>query len=152
MAIDKYLDKIDDLLEEAWNLPFTGGKRMIDIEKVRELMDAIRMNLPQEMKEAKAIVSDRSEILSDARAEANSIVKRAEEKARQLVSREEVLRAAQQKAQEIMNDAREKSKATERAAMELLEGILKKSEDVLVASYTEVKNTRAAIHVKTKNK
>ena len=47
MAIDKYLDRIDDALEEAWGLPFTGGKRMIDVEKLRELVDAVRLNLPQ---------------------------------------------------------------------------------------------------------
>ena len=86
MAIDKYLDKIDDMLEEAWSLPFTGGKRMVDIEKIRGLVDQIRLDLPQEIKDAKAIVADREEIIADAKEEAEELIKKAEKKARQLIS------------------------------------------------------------------
>ena len=39
MTIDELLDVMDDTLEEATNLPFTGGKRVVDVEKVREIID-----------------------------------------------------------------------------------------------------------------
>ena len=32
MTIDELLDVMDETLEEAVNLPFTGGKRMVDVE------------------------------------------------------------------------------------------------------------------------
>ena len=70
MPIDKYLDKLDDVLEDSLTLPLTGGKRMIDIDKVRDLVDDIRMHLPQEIKDAKAIVGDREQIIKDAKLEA----------------------------------------------------------------------------------
>ena len=77
MAVDKYLDEIDDVLEEAWSLPLSGGKRMVDIDRIRNLIDEIRLHLPEEIKDAKAVVQDREEILADARAQAEDIVKKA---------------------------------------------------------------------------
>ena len=148
MAIDKYLDKIDDALEEAWSLPFTGGKRMIDIEKVRELVDAVRLHLPQEIKDAKAIVADREEIISDAKLEAEDIIKKAEERARNLVAQEEVLVVAQAKAGEALAEAHQKAKAAERAAIEYSEDTLKRAEAALLSAYTEIKNTRSALRNK----
>lgn len=145
MAIDKYLDRIDDALEEAWGLPFTGGKRMIDVEKLRELVDAVRLHLPQEIKDAKAIVADREEIISDAKLEAEEIIKKAEERARVLVDQEEVFKVAQAKAGEVLAEAHQKAKAAERAAIEYSEDTLKRAEAALLAAYTEVKDTRASL-------
>ena len=47
-------------------MPFTGGKRMVDVEKVRDIMDDIRLSMPQEIKQARAIVEDRGRIVDDA--------------------------------------------------------------------------------------
>ena len=63
MTIDELLDIMDETLEEATTLPFTGGKRMVDVEKVRDIMDDIRLSMPQEIKQARAIVEDRGRIV-----------------------------------------------------------------------------------------
>ncbi|MEA5050336.1 MAG: ATPase [Oscillospiraceae bacterium] len=151
MAIDKYLDKLDDMLEETWALPLTGGKRMIDIDKVRDIIDDIRMNLPQEIKEAKAIVGDREQIIKDAKLEAEDIIKRAEGRARALVAEEEIVKNAKARANEMINDSYLKSKEMERAALDFAENSLKKSEDVLLLNLNEVKSARMALRSQSKN-
>ncbi len=145
MAVDKYLDEIDDVLEEAWSLPLSGGKRMVDIDRIRNLIDEIRLHLPEEIKDAKAVVQDREEILADAKAQAEDIVKKAEERARVLVSEEEIYKNAQAKATEILNETRQKSKAAERAALEFTESVLNKSENAVMVAYNEIKNTRMSL-------
>lgn len=75
MNIEEILDMLDELLDRAWNLPLSGGRCVIDAEKVREMVDDIRLNLPDEIKQAKAIVKDRTEILSSAKSEAEAIVR-----------------------------------------------------------------------------
>ena len=50
MNIDEILDMLDELLDRAWNLPLSGGRCVIDAEKVREMVDDIRLNLPDEIK------------------------------------------------------------------------------------------------------
>jgi cell division septum initiation protein DivIVA len=142
LTIDKYLDRIDDVLEEAWNLPFTGGKRMVDIEKIRELVDEVRLNIPQEIKDAKAIVRDREDIIKDANAEAEEIIRKAEERARKMISQEEVMISAREKAGELLTETHVKTRAAEKAVMDYSESALRKTEEVLLAVYNEIKNTR----------
>ena len=67
MNIEELLDMMDETLEEAVNLPFSGGKRVVDVEKVRDIIDDIRLNMPTEIRQAKAIVQDRAEIVDDAK-------------------------------------------------------------------------------------
>lgn len=145
MAIDRYLDRIDDLLEEAWNLPFTGGKRMIDVEKIRNLLDEVRLNLPQEIKDARNIVADREEIIKDAKAESEAIIKEAEDRSRKMVSEQQIVISARERANEIITEAHTKVRATERAVLEFSEVVLKRVEDSLLQAHTEVKNTRSTI-------
>ena len=150
MAIDKYLDKIDDMLEEAIGLPLSGGKRMVDAEKIRDLLDTIRLNLPQEIKEAKAVVADRTAILDAARAESDEIIRKAEARARQLIGDQEIMKAAKAEAAELLAESQRKSKEMERAALDFSENALKKSEDALLLVFNEVKTTRLALRGKVK--
>lgn len=152
MAVDKYLDRIDDVLEEAWNLPFTGGKRMIDIEKIRELIDEIRLNLPQEIKDARAIVADRADILTEARAEAEELIKKAEERARRMISEEEVVISARERAKEMLSEAHGKARAAEHAALEFSETTLRTAEELLLRTYNEIKGTRAGLRKRDRQK
>ena len=92
MTIDKTLDKMDDLLNEGVAMPLTG-RRLIDVEKMQDLIDDLRMNLPQEIKDAKAVVSERNEILEQAEAQAEDIIQKAEARARQMISETEIFKA-----------------------------------------------------------
>ena len=150
MAIDKYLDKLDDMLDSAVSLPLAGGKKMIDADKMRDLLDTIRLNLPQEIKDAKAVVSDRNQILEDAKVEAEDIITRAENRARQLISEQEVTKAAQQSASDLIAETQRKTKEMERTTLEYSENALKKSEDALLMVFNEVKSTRLALRGKVK--
>ena len=64
MNIDEILNMIDDMLEEAWSLPFSGGRCVVDAQKVKECVEDIRLNLPGEIKQAKMIVADRNDIIN----------------------------------------------------------------------------------------
>ena len=96
--IEDILDLLDDMIDRAWSLPLTGGRCVVDAEKVRELLDDMRLNLPTEIKQAKAIVADRTEIVTVAKREAETIVRRAEERAKAMVAQEEITRQAQAQA------------------------------------------------------
>ena len=117
---------------------------MVDADKVRDLIDDIRLNLPTEIKQAKAIVSDRTDIINSAKKEAEQIVRKAEDRARSLVSQEEVAKAAQAKASEILSQSQIKSREIRQAAQEFSDNCLLKTEEVLVKSLTEIKATRQA--------
>ena len=105
MNVNELLDTIEDLLEESTGMPLSGGKRIVDVEQIRDYLDDIRANLPVELRQAQSIVSDRAQLIESANAQAQAIVKKAEERARILVSEAEIVRAAQQRASEIVSAA-----------------------------------------------
>ena len=150
MNIDEILDLLDEALEDAWTLPLSGGRRGVDIEKKRELTDDIRLNLPAEVRQAKAIVNDRAEIISTAKKEAASIVKKAEDKARAIVNQDDLTKAAQQKAAEIISQAQMQAREMRQAATEFADNLMKSTEQFLVASMEEVKETRAKLRGRKK--
>ena len=75
MNVSSLLDELDEMIDSAWNMPLSGGKALVDAERVREIVDKIRSSLPQEIRQAKAIVSDRSQIIADAKREAETVVR-----------------------------------------------------------------------------
>ena len=145
MTIETILDNIDEILEKSWGVPLSGGKCVVDAEKIRDLIDEVRLNLPSDLKQAKAVVADRNKIILDARNEAESIIKRAEERAKVLVSEEEVVRVANEKATETLNLAQTKSKEMRQAAFDFSEDMLQKIEKAATECLGNIKETRQAL-------
>ena len=93
MTLDKILDRMDDLLSESVSLPLSNRK-LGDVEKMQDLLDELRRNLPQEIKDAKGVVLDRDSIIEQAENQAEDIIQKAEVRARQMISEEEIFKAA----------------------------------------------------------
>ena len=144
MSIEEILDQLDELIDRAWSLPLTGGRCVVDADKVRELLDDVRLNMPTEIRQAQSIVADRTEIVNTAKKEAEAIIARAEKRAAALVEEEEMVRQSRSKAAEIAQQAQQQSREMRQSAKEFVDNILKNTEESLAASMNEVKNTRAA--------
>lgn len=142
MSIDEILIEMDELLEESINLPFSGGKRMVDVERVRDLMSEIKLNLPGEVRDAQKIVRDRADIIANANKEAEGIVRRAEERAALLVSESEVVKASQAKAAEIQAAAQQQSREMRKQVLEYCDGMLRQSEEVLAQRARDIHAVR----------
>ena len=145
MNIEEILDVLDEMLDKSWSLPLSGGRSLIDDDKIRSLLDDIRINLPGEIKQAKAIVADRADILAVAKREADTIIKRAEDRARALIAHEEIVKQAQQKASQILNQAQQKSKELRGASQEFSEDVLRQAEETLMKQLGEVRTVRQAL-------
>lgn len=143
--VDEILDLMDDILDGAPIMPLTRNKSLIETEKMRELIGEIRLNMPNELKSAKSIVSDRKIIMKEARDEAEAIIKKAEERARMLVSNEEITKLAQAKANEIMTTAQAKAKELRFATNEYIDNMLNQLEELLSRDLTDVKRTRQSL-------
>ncbi|WRS27446.1 ATPase [Oscillospiraceae bacterium MB08-C2-2] len=145
MNIEEVLDTLDELLDKAWSLPLSGGRCVVDAEKVRDLIDDIRINLPTEIKQARSIVDDRSEILNVARREGEGIIRKAEERAKSLITQEEVVKQAQARAADIQTQTQVKAREMRTAAQEFSDDILRVTEESMVKALSELKSTRQAL-------
>lgn len=145
MTVEEYLDQIDEMIDKAWSLPLSGGKCAVAADQLRDCLDGVRANLPIEVRQAKAIVTDRADIISTARKEAEDIVRQAEERARRLVQQEEIVRQAQEKATEMLNQAQQKSREMRRSAYDFSEDMLKRTEETLALRLGEVRQVRQSL-------
>lgn len=143
MNIEELLDQIDELLDKSWGLP--GGKSVVPAEKLRFVIDDIRLNMPQEIKQARGIVAEKIDIINTAKREAESIVRAAEEKARAMVAQEEIVRLAQGKATEIVNAAQVKSRDMRHAAQDFVDDLMKRSDEGLTQNLADIRKTRASL-------
>ena len=150
MNVNELLDTIEDTLEESTSMPLSGGKRLVDVEKVRDYLDDIRANLPGELRQAQQIVNDRAQIVETANAQAQVIVKKAEERARILVSDAEIVKAAQQRAAEITAAAQSESRTLRQTVTDYCDNMLKTTEEAMVENAAQVKNVRANLRQNAK--
>ena len=150
MNVNELLDTIEDTLEESTSMPLSGGKRLVDVEKVRDYLDDIRANLPGELRQAQQIVNDRAQIVETANAQAQAIVKKAEERARILVSEAEIVKAAQQRAGEITTAAQNEARTLRQTVTDYCENMLRTTEDTMVENAAQVKNIRASLRQNAK--
>ena len=150
MNVNELLDTIEDTLEESTSMPLSGGKRLVDVEKVRDYLDDIRANLPGELRQAQQIVNDRAQIVDTANAQAQAIVKKAEERARILVSDAEIVKAAQQRAAEITAAAQSESRTLRQTVTDYCDNMLKTTEEAMVENAAQVKNVRANLRQNAK--
>jgi vacuolar-type H+-ATPase subunit H len=82
---------------------------MVNEDEAMELIDQIRFNLPDEIKQANWTVSEQQRIITEAHAEAARIMSRANERAEETSSEHEVLRRAERHATQVVRDAQAKS-------------------------------------------
>ena len=71
MNMEELLEQLDEALSVGVKLP--GKRCIVEIEVLRNLVDDIRMAMPNEIKQAKGICADRADIISNAKKEAESI-------------------------------------------------------------------------------
>jgi cell division septum initiation protein DivIVA len=106
MDVMALIDRIEEALDGGRSVPLMRG-RLVDIEKVYEIIDEIRGNFPDELKQARWIVKERQEMLEEAEKEANRILEEARDRAESMASDQEVVRRANEQAASILDDAKQ---------------------------------------------
>lgn len=143
MNLEELLDQLDALLDKGMRFP--GGRAVVELEKVRALIDDMRLNMPQEIKQARGIVADRVEIINNAKRDAEETIRNAEERAKALVAQEEITKMAQQRANEIVAQAQTKSREMRKAAQDFVEEIMRRADEGMTENLAELRKTRASL-------
>ena len=151
MKVEECLNELEEILEESWNLPLFKGKVFVDVDRIKENFENIRSSLPEEIRQAKAIVSDRSQIINDAKNEADTIIKVAQEKARNIVSQDELVKRAESTSENILQEAKAQAREMKKAANEYVEDLMKRTDDALMNNITELRQARKDLRASIQN-
>lgn len=105
MDILHLIDRLEALLNEGRHLPLTKGV-VVDEQRAWDIIDQMRIAIPEEVKKAKRVNQERDRIIAQAHEEAGRIVDLAREEASGLMSEHELARGAQTRAETIIERAR----------------------------------------------
>lgn len=145
MSIDEILEEMDDLLDKASSVPFVSHKKIVDGERLRELINDVRLNMPHELKEAKKIEFDCQRILNEAKINADAIIRKAEERAAQIVSKEVIVVEAKKKAIDMITKAQAATKNIQQAAAVSINKLLNDTENYYTKNLQEIKAVKSKL-------
>jgi hypothetical protein len=138
------LDRLEEVLNSGSRLPLFGSRTLIDEQECLDILDQIRVALPEEIKQARRINGERDGIIAEAEARAQQIVREAEERAAEKVEEHSLVRQAESRAQQVEDDAERRSAEIRREADEYAYDTLAELESELEQLLLTVrKGTRA---------
>lgn len=99
------IDKLDDMVRNGGSVR-RGAHVRLDRREAYELLDAMRRTIPEEIRQARWIADQRSEMLAEARLEAERVVAEAREERARLVGPDVISTQAEQRAERVLEGAR----------------------------------------------
>ena len=106
------------------------------------MLDEIIAQLPGELKQSRTIVESRNELISQARREAESIIRQAQEQAQQLVTQEAIYNEAKRRSEEIALQTQNRVVQIQKAGNSYMDESLRQTEEVIAKALNEVRETR----------
>ena len=105
MDILQLIDRLEELFNESKSIPLTRNV-MVDEDRMLDIIDQMRIAIPEEVKKAQQLLGQRDRVLAQAQEEANRTLELARQKADQLTSKETVVQEAQRRTEQILAQAR----------------------------------------------
>jgi len=139
MDILHLVDRLEELFNESRPIWFTHSV-MVDEDRMLDLIDQMRVSIPEEIKKAQQILAQRDRILAQAQEEANRTIQLAREKAEQMIERDAIIQAAHARAEQIIQQARLETETTKRDADEYVLESLSRLEVELEKMLNQVRN------------
>jgi len=139
MDILHLVDRIEELFNESRAVPFTRNV-VVDEDKMLDIIDQMRVTIPEEVKKAQQIVAQKDRMIAQAQEEASRIVALAKEKAEQIVEREAIVKSAQTRGAQIVSQAREDASNTRHDADDYVIDSLQMLEEEVTKLLSQVRN------------
>lgn len=105
MDILQLIDRLEELFNESKAIPLTRNV-MVDEDRMLDIIDQMRIAIPEEVKKAQQLLGQRDRVLAQAQEEANRTLEIARQKADQLISKDMVMQETQRRADQVLAQAR----------------------------------------------
>ncbi|MAS36211.1 MAG: hypothetical protein CL610_19555 [Anaerolineaceae bacterium] len=108
MDIQHLVDRLEDLIDEGRHMPFSKYT-MVDEERALEIIDQMRISIPEEIEKSSRILASRDRIMAQANEEAARVVQMARKKSDDMLDQEVSVQAAHNRAANIIEQARQEA-------------------------------------------
>lgn len=131
MEIYRIIDELELMLKESKKVPLSNGKAMIEIHRFLDRLDRLRAILPEELDNARQILTEKDRIVKQACAEADEYMAKSKNTVARMVDDNEITRNAMDVADQIVAKAEEVAMEIRRDANEYADGVLTHMEIIL---------------------
>jgi len=139
MDILQLIDRLEELFNESKNIPLTRNV-MVDEDRMLDIIDQMRIAIPEEVKKAQQLLGQRDRVLAQAQEEANRTLEIARQKADQFIAKDMVAQEAQRRADQIIAQARQEA-----------ENIKADSDDYIIDTLTQLQSELEQVSTQVNN-
>jgi len=143
MRVLTLLDELEMLIEEAKTAPLSASQRVVvDKAQVMNLIEEIRFNLPDVIRQAEQVVNQRARLVAESESEGKAIVQGAQEQAARLVEENEISRRAYAAAEEVLHNAQSNAREVRVGAIAYADDVLGELENVVSSKLEDIRSDR----------
>jgi cell division septum initiation protein DivIVA len=139
LDIQHLVDRLEDLFNTGRHVPMTAFT-VVDEQRALELIDQMRISVPEEIEKAKRVLRERDRLIAQANEEAARIRELAKEKSEMLVQRDTITQAAQARAASIIEQAKHEAEAIRGDADQYVIDVLSDLQNALGRTLAVVRN------------
>ena len=140
--IEDIIGALYDLIQDARAMPLAADKCIVERDRVLDMLDEIIAQLPSELKQSRTIVESRNELISQARREAETILRQAQEQAKQMLTKEAIYTEAKRRSEELAEATQNRVIQIRKAGNEYMDDALRRTEETMAKALEEVRETR----------
>ena len=141
-TIEDIISALYDMVQDARALPLGADKCIVERDKVLDMLDEIIAQLPAELKQARTIVESRNELIGQARREAESLIRQAQEQAAQMVTEEAIYQEAKRQCQEMIAQTQTRMSELRKTSTDFMDDALRRTEEAIAISLEDMRDTR----------
>lgn len=123
MEVLELIDQLEDIIDGGTSIPITG-KVVLSKEDLLDMLKEIRLNLPDDLKQAKWITDEKQRIMIEAQKQADAIVKETDIRLKREIEQHDITVEANKRAAEIINNAQKNAKEIRLGAKEYADQLL----------------------------
>jgi len=139
MDILQLIDRLEELFNDGKPIPFTHNVS-VDEDRMLDIIDQMRIAIPEEVKKAQQLLSQRDRVMAQAQEESNRTLDLAREKAEGLIAKDNIVQEAQRRAEQILVQARADAESTRLDADDYVIETLTRLQDELTRSLNQANN------------
>jgi len=144
MEILKMIDLLEDKVEQSKTIPLLN-RALIDREELLAAIEEIRLNIPEDMKQARLIKEERKRIIAEAQTEADEIIKNAKVKTEKMVDEHEITKKAYEQANQIVAAAQKNSRELRMGARQYVDSLFADTDAKLTKAQSIIRKARADV-------
>lgn len=141
--IEDIISALYDMIQDARSVPLAADKCIVERDKVLDMLDEIIAQMPVELKQARTIVESRNELVSQARREAEVLVRQAQEQSQKMITEDAIYQETKRQCQEMLDKTQLRMAELRKVSNDYMDDALRRTEEAIALSLEDVRDTRS---------